>query len=130
MDKVQILVVENESVTALDIRAQLEELGYTVPATVFSGQAAIEAAESTHPDLVLMDIHLRGAMDGIQAAQHIHDQLDIPIVYLTAFADESTIQRAKVAQPFGYLLKPFEEKVLQATIAMALDKHRKDRQPT
>ena len=130
MDKAQILVVEDESVTALDIRAQLEDLGYAVPATVFSGQEAIKAAEATQPDLVLMDIHLRGAMDGIEAAQHIHDHLDIPIVYLTAFADESTIQRAKAAEPFGYLLKPFEEKALHSTIEMALYKHRMDRQRT
>ena len=130
MEKARVLVVEDESVTALDLRTQLEDLGYAVPAAVVSGRAAIEAAESIHPDLVLVDIHLRGDIDGIQAAQHIHDQLDIPIVYLTAFADDSTVRRAKLAEPFGYLLKPFEGKALHSTIEMALYKHRMDRRRT
>jgi PAS domain S-box-containing protein len=126
MSKASILVVEDEQIVALDIQSQLERLGYDVVATVSSGRAAISTAEATRPDLALMDIKLKGDMDGIQAAQHIRSRFGIPVIYLTAYADQGTLDRAKVTESFGYILKPFEEGELHATIEMALYKHRAD----
>jgi len=122
-----ILVVEDERIVALDIQDQLTGLGYAVPATVARGSEAIHQAQRIAPDLVLMDIRLKGDIDGIEAAQYIRDHLDIPVVFLTAFADESTIQRARMTDSYGYLLKPFEERELRSTIEMALYKHDMDR---
>ncbi|NPE29542.1 response regulator [Methanococcoides sp. SA1] len=119
----KILVVEDELITAMDIKNILEGFGYSVPATVASGEEAIEKVEEFSPDLVLMDIMLEGDMDGIQTAEQIHTHSDIPVVYLTAYADNDTLQRAKVTGPFGYLLKPFEEKELHTIIEIALYKH-------
>jgi PAS domain S-box-containing protein len=120
----QILVVEDEGIVAKGIQADLESLGYSVPVTASSGEEAIRQAEGTHPDLVLMDVVLKGQMDGIEAAKEIVNRLDIPVVYLTAYQDGETLDRAKATEPFGYLLKPFEEKELHTTIEMALYKHR------
>jgi signal transduction histidine kinase/DNA-binding NarL/FixJ family response regulator len=119
-----ILVVEDEPITALDLRARLRGLGYTVPAIASSGEEAIRKAGEIHPDLVLMDIRLKTDMDGIEAARAIRSQLDIPVVYLTAYTDEETVQRAGLTEPFGYLLKPFEERELHTTIAIAFHKHK------
>ncbi len=116
MDKSRILVVEDESIVALDIKRTLESLGYVVSATASSGEKAIQKAAETEPDLVLMDI--------VQAAEQIRSRFDIPVVYLTAHSDEATIQRAKITEPFGYLLKPFEERDLHTTIEMSLYKHK------
>ncbi len=127
MDKAHILVVEDESIVAMDLADKLKGLGYAVVATVASGEEAIQKAAETHPDLVLMDIRLRGEMDGVQAAQHIRAHLDVPVVYLTAYADQATIQRAKITEPFGYLLKPFEERELHSTVEMSLYKHRTEK---
>ena len=110
MAEAQVLVVEDDSIIAMDIKSRLQALGYAVSAVVFSGQEAIEKAAETQPDLVLMDIRLRGHMDGVEAAERIHTRFDIPVVYLTAHADESTLQRAKLTEPYGYILKPFEER--------------------
>ncbi|MFQ5577314.1 MAG: response regulator [Anaerolineae bacterium] len=126
MAPTQILIVEDESIVALDLKNRLKGLGYGVPAIVASGEGAIAAVEQTRPDLVLMDINLKGAVDGVTAAGHIRARLNIPTVYLTAFADDATLQRAKIAEPFGYLLKPFDERELAATIKMALYKHKTD----
>jgi PAS domain S-box-containing protein len=123
VDNARILVVEDERIVALDIEDQLSGLGYSVPATVARGEEAIRQAAESSPDLVLMDIRLKGHMDGIEAAQHIRTHLDIPVVFLTAQADEATLQRAKVTDSYGYLLKPFEERELRSTIEMALYKH-------
>ena len=128
MEKAVILVVEDERVVALDIRSQLRNLGYDVPTIVSRGEDAVQTATELSPDLVLMDIHLRGEMDGIQAAQHIRTHLDIPVIYLTAYADDDTLQRAKVTEPFGYVVKPFEERELYTTIEMALYKHRTEQE--
>jgi PAS domain S-box-containing protein len=119
----RILVVEDEGIIALDIQGELEGLGYAVCAIVATGEAAVAAVEQHRPDLVLMDIHLRGEMDGIQAADRIQDRFGIPIVYLTANADEATLQRARITGPFGYLLKPFQERDLHVHIEMALTRH-------
>ncbi len=119
-----ILVVEDEAVVARSIEKKLTRAGYTVPAVVHSGEDAISVAAATRPDLVLMDIRLWGAMDGIDAAQQIRDRHNIPVVYLTAFADEETVDRAKKTEPFGYLIKPFGERDLSLTIELALHRHR------
>lgn len=122
MKKAAILVVEDEAVVAMDIEAVLQDLGYTVVGTAATGEEAISKAAEHHPDLVLMDIRLRGAMDGIEAARQIRVQAATPIVYLTAFADEEIITRAKITEPFGYILKPFQARELHSNIEMALYK--------
>lgn len=123
MTQARILVVEDESIVALDIQDRLESLGYEVPATVASGERAIEQAGALRPDLVLMDIRLQGRMDGVEAADQIRQRFGIPVIYLTANADHPTVQRAKITEPFGYVIKPFEERELHTTIEVALYKH-------
>ncbi len=123
----QILVVEDEQIIAKDIQRTLQGLGYTVPATVATGQAALDKTAELRPDLVLMDIQLRGEMDGIAAASTIRERWDIPVIYLTSHADSATLERAKIAEPFGYVLKPFDERDLHTTIEMALYKFKIDR---
>ena len=121
----RILVVEDETIVGEDIRRRLETLGYTVSAVVSSGEEAIKEAEGNDPDLVLMDIVLKGDMDGIEAAELIRTKCDIPVVYITAYADEKLQQRAEATKPYGYILKPFEDRELHTTIEMALSKHEK-----
>jgi PAS domain S-box-containing protein len=123
----KVLIVEDEIITALDIQEHLENMGYTIPSIVHSGPEAVDAAIETRPDLVLMDIGLKGKMDGVETAQRIRNRLDVPVVFLTAYADEQTLQRAKVAEPAGYILKPFDEKELRSTIEVALYRHQIDR---
>jgi PAS domain S-box-containing protein len=123
MDSTRILVVEDEAIVAMDLRYKLEALGYTVPALSYSGEEAVDLADELSPDLVLMDIRLNGTLDGIDAAARIRERLDIPVVYLTAYADDSTIQRAKITEPFGYLLKPVENKELQTAVEISVHKH-------
>lgn len=120
----QILVVEDEAIVARDIVNTLGVLGYSVAAVAASGEAAIKTATALHPDLVLMDIRLQGAIDGVKAAREISDHLGLPVVFLTAHADEQTLRRAKMTQPLGYILKPFDERDLQVGIEMALYRHR------
>jgi len=112
----------------MDLQNKLEDLGYSVPALCNSGEEAIDLADSLNPDLVLMDIKLNGETDGIQAAEQIRDRLDLPVVYLTAYADEATLQRAKLTGPFGYLLKPVEQRDLQTAVEVAIYKHRVERE--
>lgn len=119
-----ILVVEDENIVALDITRGLRRLGYVVPAVCNNGHDAIDAAGKLHPALVLMDIQLKGEMDGIDAANVIRQQFNIPVVFLTAYADEGTLQRARAVEPYGYLLKPFEERELHTAIEVVLQKHR------
>ncbi len=118
----QILVVEDESIVAHDIEQMLEDLGHVVPAFAFTGEEAIQKAEEIHPDLVLMDIMLKGSIDGIEAAEHIRTHDNIPVVYITAHTNEETLQRAKISEPFGYILKPIRSRELHVTIEMALYK--------
>lgn len=127
MNTTHILIVEDEGIVAKDLQAMLRRMGYHVPTTVGTGDLAIQNVAQNCPDLILMDIQLRGPMDGVQAAQTINARHDVPIVYLTANSDESTLQRAKATAPFGFLVKPFEERAIQAGIEMALYKHRTDR---
>ncbi|MBL0210984.1 MAG: PAS domain S-box protein [Holophagaceae bacterium] len=124
MSKPRILIVEDEPFVARDIRKQLEELGYDPVADTPRAEDAITLAERLRPDLVLMDIRLEGEMDGIAAAQVIHERFNRPVVFLTAYASEETLDRAKKSNPFGYIIKPFEERELRTVIEMALYKHR------
>ncbi|MBC7473611.1 MAG: response regulator, partial [Candidatus Sericytochromatia bacterium] len=123
----KILIVEDQSIVSMDIQNRLKNLNYTIAGTSSSGAGAIKKAEETSPDLVLMDIMLKGDMDGIDAAKQIIMRFDIPIIYITAYADSNTLQRAKITEPFGYILKPFEEKELKATIEMALYRHKMEK---
>lgn len=127
MGQPRILIVEDERIVAKDIQNRLVKLGYEVTGSAASGQDAMRLAGDTHPDLILMDIMLQGDLDGVQTAEAIRRQFHIPVVYLTAYSDTPTLQRAKVTEPFGYLLKPFEERDLHITIQMALYKHRMER---
>lgn len=124
MGNVNILVVEDEIIVAHDIKNCLEDLGYAVTGVAATGMDAIKKAEETYPDVILMDIALKGDMDGIEAGEIICKNLDIPLIYLTAYSDEKTIERAKVTQPFGFILKPFDEKTLKCNIEMTLYRHR------
>ena len=122
MTEARIMIVENEGIVAIDLRNTLRCLGYDIPAIVASGEDAITKAAEIRPDLILMDIRLRGQMDGIEAAEQIYNRFDIPTIYLTAYTDETTLRRAKMTNPYGYLAKPFAEKELRTTIELALYK--------
>ncbi len=122
MDNIKIMIVEDEAIVAEDIKHMLKSMDYQVPAVVSTANDAIKMAEETLPHLVLMDIMLKGNSDGIEAAQVIHKNFGIPIIYLTAYADEPTLQRAKLTQPYGYIIKPFEKKELKTNIEIALYK--------
>ena len=120
----RIMVVEDEAIVSLDIQGRLKALGYDIAGTASSGEQAILATPEMTPDLILMDIMLEGEMDGIDTASVINKNQDIPIIYLTAYADNDTLSRAKITEPFGYIIKPFEDRELNLTIEMALYKHR------
>ncbi len=122
----RILIVEDERITAEDLRDILTDLGYTVTASVSSGADAIAKAEETAPDLALMDIRIKGDMDGTETARVLRERFNIPVIYLTAHADSATVSRAKSAEPLGYITKPFQEAELHASIEIALHKHRED----
>lgn len=124
MKKKQILVVEDEQIVADDIKTIIRKLGYAVSATPFSGKEAINKAKKRRPDLALVDIVLKGEMDGVDLASILRSRFNIPFVYLTAYGDDKILERAKTTEPFGYILKPFEERNLQITIEMALYKHK------
>jgi PAS domain S-box-containing protein len=127
MAKKKILVVEDEAMVAIDIKNTLIGMKYDVPAIVFSGEEALKKVEEIQPDLILMDIVLKGEMDGIEASQQIRERFGIPVVYLTAYADSATLKRAKITEPFGYILKPFEGRELHSTIEMALYKQQSEK---
>jgi PAS domain S-box-containing protein len=124
MKKASILIVEDEIIIAMEIADRLKSMGYEVLRIVSNGEMAIKMATESYPDLILMDIMIQGPMDGIETANKIRTLCDVPVIYLTANADESTLERAKISDAFGYLIKPFEEKELNTTIEMALYKHR------
>ena len=125
MSKTNILVVEDESIVAKDIQLSLKKLGYNVLGIFSNGMDAVSFVEETRPDIILMDIMLKGEMSGIEAADQIKARFDIPVIYLTAYADESTLSKAKVTEPYGYIIKPFKEIDLHTSIEMALYKHEK-----
>jgi PAS domain S-box-containing protein len=118
-----ILVVEDENLVAMDLQARLEELGFRVSAVVPSGEEAVRTAQESPPDAILMDIKLRGRLDGIEAAQQIRDITDIPIIYLSAYSEETLLQRAKLTGPYAYLIKPFVTRELKMAIDLALARH-------
>ena len=122
LQNIRVLVVEDERIIALDLRHILENFGFEVCSVVSTGEESIHAATQAHPDVVLMDIKLRGDMSGIEAARKIHECLDIPVIYLTAFSDESTVRSALTYEDFAYIRKPFEEKEIAATLHKALQK--------
>ena len=128
MNIAKILVVEDENIVAIDIKNRLKRLGYAVPVIVDSGEEAVKQLAESEPDLVIMDIHLSGEIDGIAVAETVSKGCKIPVIFLTAYSDKKTLQRAKITEPFGYILKPFEEKDLQIAIEMALYKHQMERQ--
>jgi len=121
LNKVQIWVVEDEGIVALDLQKKLNRLGYSVPATVASGEEAVRKAEEFRPDVVLMDIRLKGDMDGIEAAQEIEARFKIPVIYLTALADKETRQKAKATGPHSYIFKPIDGRELRDTIEQVLN---------
>ncbi len=125
---VNILVVEDESIVRKDIERSLEKLGYNIVGHADNGEKALEIARAMKPDLALLDIQIKGNMSGIDTAEAIKQEMDIPVIYLTAFADESTLNKAKLTEPHGYILKPFKEIDLHTTIEMAIHKHGKERE--
>ena len=128
MSKINVLVVEDESIVSKDIQHSLKKLGYNVVGASSTGEKAIELAGDERPDIILMDIMLKGDMNGIEAAERIKELYSIPIVFLTAYADESTLSKAKITEPYGYILKPFKEIDLHTTIEMAVYKHGKEQE--
>ncbi len=128
MEKTRILVVEDEAIIARDLQKRLQAQGYIVTSAVSTGEDAILKAKTDTPDLVLMDIVLLGDMDGIEAAGRIRALLDIPVVYVTAYADEKILERAKITEPYGYILKPFDDRELRSVIEMALYKSSTEKQ--
>jgi len=128
MSKANILVVEDESIVSKDIQLSLKKLGYNVIGSATTGEKAIDLAISLQPDLILMDIMLKGDINGIRATKRIQTKVNIPVIYLTAYADENTLERAKVTQPYGYIIKPFKEIDLQTSIEMALYKFKKEQE--
>ena len=120
MKKARILIVEDEAIIAMEIESQMQSLGYEVTSIVNTGEEAIGKADSYRPDIILMDIDLRGKLDGIESAEIIRTRFNIPIVFLTAHMDEDRLERAKLTLPFGYLLKPTRERDLKVSIEMAL----------
>ncbi|MCC4765701.1 response regulator [Methanosarcina sp. DH1] len=126
----RILIVEDEHIVAMGIKKMVKSLGYTVTGVASSGEDAISKAESTFPDVVLMDIMLKGNMDGVEAASEIRERFDVPVVYLTAYSDNKILERAKKTEPFGYIVKPFDEKDLHSSIEIALHRHRKEKEKT
>lgn len=127
MTEATILIVEDEGILAIGLKKRLENLGYLVPAIASSGEEAIELAAKTRPDLILMDIVLKGKMDGIEAAEKIRGGLRVPIIYLTAHSDEETVKRAKMTEPFAYVVKPYDNRALQIAVEMALHKDSMER---
>ena len=123
----QILIVEDERVVAKDLARSLLRLGYNVVARAATGEEADHLAQLWKPDLILMDVRLRGELDGIATAERIHEHSDIPIIFLTAFSDRETIERAMSTRPFGYVVKPFQDVELRCTLAVALNRHEMER---
>lgn len=122
MNRKRILIVEDEQIVAEDLKNSLENLGYEVAGMISSGEEAVNIATEASPDIVLMDIKLPGGLDGIETALQIRRQHRLPIIFLTAFSDDKTLDSAKLAEPYGYIIKPFEEKSLRSTLEMALYK--------
>jgi DNA-binding LytR/AlgR family response regulator len=128
MSKVKVLVVEDESIVSKDIQHSLKRLGYIVVGEASTGEKAVTMIEDVDPDVILMDIMLKGDISGIEAAEIIRRDFKIPIIFLTAYADEATLEKAKVTEPYGYIIKPFKEIDLHTSIEMALYKSAKEKE--
>ncbi len=122
-----VFVVEDEALIAMELEDHLTAGGYNVIGTATNGEQALPAIIATRPDIVVMDIHLAGELDGIETAALIAKRADIPIIFLSAFSDAELLKKAREVEPFGYIIKPFEPQELHATIQTALSKHRMDR---
>lgn len=128
MSKTKVLVIEDESIVSKDIQHSLKRLGYIVCGAASTGEKAIVLAEVEKPDIVLMDIMLKGEMNGIEAAEIVRREYKIPVIFLTAYADGATLNKAKITEPYGYIIKPFKEIDLHTSIEMALYKHKKEQE--
>ena len=128
MSKVKVLVVEDESIVSKDIQHSLKRLGYIVSGATATGEKSVDLAANEKPHIVLMDIMLKGDMNGIEAAEIIKREHNIPVIFLTAYADEATLEKAKITEPYGYIIKPFKEIDLHTSIEMALYKHKKEKE--
>ncbi len=124
--KAKLLIVEDEMILAGDMQMQLEKIGYDVVGIASSGKNAMKLTKETSPDLILMDIVLKGDMDGIDTSKELNKLYNIPIVYLTAYFDDEILDRAKKTQPYGYIIKPFQEVQMHCAIVMALYKHQQE----
>jgi two-component system, response regulator PdtaR len=123
----RIMIVEDESIVAMGIKHKLEDLGYKVVGIEATGEGAVSTALKKEPDLILMDIVLKGDLDGIEAANEIHHHIDTPIIYITAYSDEEVLKRARITEPYAYILKPFKKSEVNANIQMAIYKHACDK---
>jgi two-component system, cell cycle sensor histidine kinase and response regulator CckA len=128
MKPFRLLVVEDESIVAMDIEERLVAMGYEIAGRATTAEQALAVAGDQRPDLVLMDIRLQGSMDGISAAQEIRGKLHLPVIFLTAYSEDDTLERAKVAEPYGYLLKPMEDRELKSVVEIALHKHQAEKE--
>lgn len=128
MSKVRVLVIEDESIVSKDIQHSLKRLGYAIAGAAATGEKALQLADEEKPDIVLMDIMLKGDMNGIEAAEIVRREHNIPVIFLTAYADEATLAKAKITEPYGYIIKPFKEIDLHTSIEMALYKHKKEKE--
>ena len=126
MGKINVLVVEDESIVSKDIQYSLKKLGYNVVGVAATGEKAIELCRDKSPDIILMDIMLKGDINGIEASTIIKESYNIPVIFLTAYADENTLSKAKVTEPYAYIIKPFKEIDLHTSIEMAFYKHSKE----
>jgi AmiR/NasT family two-component response regulator len=124
MAATRILMVEDERIIAMDSRARLQAMGFDVVEIVSSGEEAVRAARMHRPDVVLMDIVIQGGMDGIEAAARVRSELGTPVVFMTAYSDRRTVQRAMESDPFGYVNKPFDERDIRMVIDIAVLRHR------
>jgi CheY-like chemotaxis protein len=130
MEKVKILIVEDENILALGLKKKLENLGYLVTNIANSGSETLKMVNETIPDIVLMDIVIKGDIDGIETAAELNKNYSIPIIYLTAYADDEILKRAARTEPYGYILKPYKEKELKANIEMALYRKKSENEET
>ncbi len=126
MSRINVLIVEDEIIVAKDIKQCLKKLGYNVVGIEIKGENAVKSAISKKPDIILMDIMLKGKINGIESAEIIRKNNNIPIIFLTAYADENTLSKAKITEPYAYIIKPFKEIDLHTSIEMALYKHQKE----
>lgn len=123
MKRARIAVVEDQAIVAEDIQQMLVRLGYDVVGLATTAEEALAIAQEKHPDLFLMDIQIKGPLDGIETAKQLFTQHDIPVTFITAFADQETLERAKATFPYGYIVKPFDEQELSTVVKLALYNH-------